>query len=81
MIQDPSTAGLSKLLKRLGGKSMSFSSERCDPAKAHEGRTTRYSGCLVRVVDERGNAVTKRYFGSIIERDGQFKFLSFTNDF
>jgi hypothetical protein len=35
----------------------------------------------VRVVGEKGDTATKRYFGSIIERGGQFKFLSYTNDF
>ena len=80
-IQDPSTAGLGKLLKRLGGRPMKFVAEMCDPKPLHEGRTTRYAGCLVRVVGEDGAAVTKRYFGSIIERGGQFKFLSYTNDF
>ena len=81
MIQDPSGAGLTKLLQRLGGKPMSFVSQRCDPRPLREGRTTRYAGCLVRVVGENGDTATKRYFGSIIERAGQFKFLSYTNDF
>lgn len=81
LIQDPSTAGLTKLLQRLGGKPVDFVSERCDPKVAREGKSTRYSGCLVRVVNAAGDTVTKRYFGSILERDGRFKFLSFTNDF
>lgn len=81
LIQNPSTAGLSKLLKRLGGKPMTFVSAVCDPKLLHEGRTTRYAGCLVRVVGEQRDTATKRYFGSIIERGGQFKFLSYTNDF
>ena len=41
----------------------------------------RYAGCLVTVVDEKGATVTKRYYGSIVEYGGQFKFLSYTNDF
>ena len=79
-IQDPSTAGLTRLLKRVGGTPVRFVSERCDPRVLREGRTTRYAGCLVRV-SEAGTTATKRYFGSIVERDGQFKFLSYTNDF
>jgi hypothetical protein len=81
LIQDPSTAGLTKLLQRLGGKPMTFVAERCDPKVAREGRTTRYAGCLVTVVAAAGDTVTKRYFGSIVERGGAFKFLSYTNDF
>ena len=81
MIQDPSGSGLSKLLTRLGGKPMTFVSEKCEPNPLHEGRTTRFSGCLVRVLGSNGDTATRRYFGSIIERGGQFKFLSYTNDF
>jgi hypothetical protein len=81
MIQDPSAAGFSKLLHRLGGERLRYLSHRCDPAVQWEGRTTRHAGCLVRVVLPAGDTATKRYFGSIVERDGQFKFLSYTNDF
>ena len=81
MIQDPSSAGLGKLLKRLGGMPMRFVAERCDPKALHEGAVTRYSGCLVDVVDATGATVTKRYYGSVVEYKGKFKFLSYTNDF
>src|SRR5262245_23982981 len=81
LIQDPSSAGLTKLLRRLGGQRIAFVSERCDPKVEHEGKTTRYVGCLVTVVTPSGDTATKRYFGSIIERGGQFKFLSYKNDF
>jgi hypothetical protein len=81
MIQDPSAAGFSKLLRRLGGERLAYLGHRCDPAVHEEGRTRRYAGCLVRVVLPAGDTATKRYFGSIVERDGQFKFLSYTNDF
>ena len=81
MIQDPSTAGLGKLLKRLGGKPVRFVAERCDANVLHEGAVTRYAGCLVDIVDETGAKVTKRYYGSVVEYKGQFKFLSYTNDF
>lgn len=81
LIQDPSTAGLTKLLDRLGGKPMSFVSERCEPKVAVEGRVRRYTGCLVTVVTAAGDTATKRYFGSIVELNGQFKFLSYSNKF
>lgn len=80
MIQQPSSVGLSRLLKRAGGKPLQFVSEKCDPKVLREGRITRYAGCLVRVVNEKGDTSTRRYYGSIVEHDGQFKFLSYTND-
>lgn len=79
LIQNPSTSGLTRLVRRLGGTPMRYVSHSCDPKQLHEGRTTRYAGCVVRVVDAQGDTVTKRFFGSIIERGGTYKFLSFTN--
>ena len=81
LIQNPSTSGLTRLVRRLGGTPMRYVDHRCEPKPVREGHNTRYTGCLVRVVDERGDTVTKRYFGSILERDGRFKFLSYTNQF
>ncbi len=81
LIQNPSTSGLTRLVRRLGGKPMTYVSHKCDPKVLHEGRTTRYAGCLVTIVDAGNETVTKRYFGSIVERGGQFKFMSFTNQF
>jgi hypothetical protein len=80
MIQQPSSAGLGKLLKRVGGTPIRFVGERCDPKVLHEGAVTRYAGCLVDVFDGTGAKTTKRYYGSIVEYRGQFKFLSYTND-
>lgn len=79
LIQNPSTSGLTRLVRRLGGKPITYVSQRCDPTIVHEGHNVRYTGCLVRIVDERGDTVTKRWFGSILERGGRFKFLSYTN--
>jgi hypothetical protein len=81
LIQNPSTSGLTRLVRRLGGRPMTYLGHACDPKVVHEGRNVRYSGCLIHLVDERGDTVTKRYFGSILERDGRFKFLSYTNQF
>ena len=81
LIQNPSTSGLTRLVRRLGGKPMTYVAHKCDPKVAHEGRNTRYVGCLITIIDAEGKTVTKRYFGSIIERDGQYKFMSYTNQF
>ena len=80
MIQDPSGVGYRRMLGRLAGKRMAFAWERCEPRVLREGDVNRYTGCLVRIVDERGDSATKRLFGSIVSYRGQFKFLSYTND-
>ena len=81
LIQNPSTSGLTRLVRRLGGKPIVYLGHSCDPKIVREGKNVRYAGCLLRLVDEKGDTVTKRYFGSILERDGRFKFLSYTNQF
>ena len=81
LIQNPSADGIKRLLDRFSGKQLVYISHACDPKVQHDGRTTRYTGCLVTVIEPTGSEVTRRYFGSIVERDGQFKFLSYTNQF
>ncbi|MFL5617111.1 MAG: hypothetical protein ACJ79A_01810 [Gemmatimonadaceae bacterium] len=80
MIQNPSDAGFRKLLRRAAGQPWTFVRQRCEPKVSHDGAVDRYSGCLVRIVDARGDSATKRLFGSIVSYRGAFKFLSYTND-
>ncbi len=79
LMQDASVRGLTRLLRRYSGKPMSFVGVRCDPEVHREGRNTRYSGCLVRIVEASGDTTNRRWFGSIVECEGAFKFLSYTN--
>ncbi len=80
MIQNASDAGFRKLLARAAGQPLTFVWQRCEPRVLHEGPVDRYTGCLVRIVDGRGDSVTKRLFGSIVSYRGAFKFLSYAND-
>ncbi len=80
MIQDPSIAGFTKLFRRVGGHPLTFVRERCERKVLHEGQVDRYTGCIVDIVDEQGDSVTKRLFGSIVEYRGRYKFLSYNND-
>jgi hypothetical protein len=80
MIQDPSVGGFTRLVRRLSGHPMTLVAHECEPKVLHEGKVHRYTGCLVRIVDERGDTVTRRLFGSIVSYEGRFKFLSYTND-
>jgi len=79
LIQNPSTDGLTKLLRTMGGKPIAYAGLECDPKVLHEGRVTRYAGCLVRISDAKGDTSTRLMFGSIVELGGVYKFLSYTN--
>ena len=80
LIQDPSGAGFRRLIGRLAGHPMTFVWQRCEPTVLREGDVDRHTGCLVRIVDERGDSITRRLFGSIVSHRGRYKFLSYTND-
>jgi hypothetical protein len=79
LIQNPSADGLKKLLRTMGGKPITYVADKCDPKVHHEGRITRYSGCIVRIAHANGDTTTRLLFGSIVELGGVYKFLSYTN--
>ncbi|HEX7981460.1 MAG TPA: hypothetical protein VF461_22810 [Gemmatimonadaceae bacterium] len=79
LIQNPSTDGLTKLLRTMGGKPITYVAHKCDPKVVREGRITRYSGCIVQIADAKGDTTTRLMFGSIVELGGVYKFLSYTN--
>jgi len=51
---------------------------RCDKAEV-DGRLTLWTRCVVRV-RESGRVKELRLFGTIVERDGRFKFTSYASD-
>lgn len=76
----PSEVGLSRLLSRLGGRPIEVLETRCPDAVTREGRNTIVAGCVVRIRDQ-GETRELRLFGPLIERDGHWKVLSWTNAF
>ena len=70
----------SRLLHRFGGKPFGYAGFSCDNTLAREGANTLSPGCAVRFIEPGRRDTTRlRMFGSIVERDGRFKFLSLTN--
>ncbi|HET7230388.1 MAG TPA: hypothetical protein VFJ16_10330 [Longimicrobium sp.] len=75
-----SEKGIGRLFQRRGGQSMGYVSTRCDPRPRAEGRNRLWDRCRVTLRHD-GEAKSERLFGTIIERDGEFKFLSYKNEF
>jgi hypothetical protein len=46
-----------------------------------QGANKIWTDCSVRFVDTLGNTKTTKLFGSIIERERRFKFVSYVNDY
>jgi hypothetical protein len=76
MIEQNGVKGEARLLRRFGGGEIRFTGHSCLHPPVTEGANRLWQGCTVEV-ETHG---TVRLFGTIIEREGRFKFVSFAND-
>jgi hypothetical protein len=79
-VQD-SEKGLSRALAAYAGSGITLRHHHCAPEPSLEGPNRIWRDCTLELQDSRGTIMTKRWFGAILERDGRYKFLSFSNDF
>jgi hypothetical protein len=79
-IRNPSETGFIRLLRRLGGQPLHAVAYHCDPKPDRQGSNLLWTGCAIRVKQPDGSVGSHRLFGSIIERDGRFKFVSYANE-
>jgi hypothetical protein len=78
-LQQGNRTSVLRLLRELGGRPLGYAGLVCDRPSLEQGENRIWSGCRVRI--ERGDSAQEmRLFGALIERDGGFKVLSFTND-
>ncbi len=81
-IQASSAKGMARVLERYGQRPLAFERLACerDTAQFVSGPTVAWAPCTVTY---RGNdsTLTRRLFGTILERDGAAKFLGYANDF
>ena len=75
-----SEKGLARVVSRLRGSSLNVRGYRC-AREAREGSNRFWSQCVVEYDDQHEGPASRRLFGTIIERGGQYKFLSYANDF
>lgn len=81
LLERESSAGLTRLLSRLGGQQLRLSDYDCPAPAEQQDANVLWPKCVVRVTTPNGEVVRGRLFGTIIERDGWWKFMSFANDF
>jgi len=80
-IENPSASGFTRLVRRLAGKGLRYTGYTCSGGVDRQGRNMIWTNCSVNIGDDREPVRPRRLFGSIIERDGHFKFVSFANEF
>lgn len=74
-----SEKGLTRILQRFGGVPLDLAGYRCAAEPQQEGPNRFWHACtLTTRVD--GAPPVMRWFGSIWERDGRFKFVAYAND-
>jgi hypothetical protein len=80
-IANPSDAGYTRLVRRLGGQPFEYERHTCEKATERQGKNTLWLDCTIRVITPQRETTTQRWFGTIIERDGRYKVMSFRNQF
>lgn len=77
-----SASGLSRVVARVGGAPIRLLDYACGPTPKVEGENRYHEQCYVRYRRTgAGSVERRRLFGSIMERDGRFKFVGYANDF
>ncbi|HEU4699027.1 MAG TPA: hypothetical protein VFS40_07605 [Gemmatimonadales bacterium] len=80
-LQLASEKGVGRLVERLGGRPLGYVGLTCpDSAVVAAGPVRLHPGCRVRRLVGR-DTVAQRLFGTVLERDGRFKLLTYANDF
>ncbi len=80
LIQNESSRGITRALRRYGGRPLRYLGHRCDPEEPEvQGPNRIWTGCVVIFTGPDGKPVEEQLFGSILERQGRYKFISFSN--
>ena len=80
LTQANSSKGITRVFDRLGGRELGYLSHRCDSNPRTQGANLVWESCTVRLSQVAGGSEL-RLFGSIVERGGRVKFVSYANDF
>ena len=80
-ISGQSSSGLSRAIQRRAPQQFTYVSHECAPRSEVQGANRLWLQCTVRLVSPAGEMTSQRLFGTIVERQGRFKFLSFANQF
>jgi hypothetical protein len=79
MEQGNSEKGVQHLLADRAGLPLGVVAYRCDPVTSRQGQNTVIGPCVVRRTMSGRDTIEERLFGLIVERGGQFKFVSYAN--
>ena len=75
-----SEKGLTRLMQRLGGTGAAFAALHCEPEPTLQGPNRLWEQCRAQLRGAPAGFRAQRLFGTIVERDGRFKFVSYKTD-
>jgi hypothetical protein len=75
-----SQKGVTRLLSQYGGQPLRIADNACKAPPRLEGNNTLWLDCVQHVVEEQSDTTVIRLFGGVLERNGRFKILSYSND-
>jgi hypothetical protein len=76
-----SEKGITRVMRRLGGGQARFGGYACEAAPQAEGPNRYWHACTVETIAPDGEKATLKLFGSLVERGGRWKIVSYANDF
>ena len=76
-----SEKGITRVLRRLGGGQARFGGYGCEASPQVEGPNRYWHACTVETIAHDGEKATLKLFGSLVERGGRWKIVSYANDF
>ncbi len=79
-IETNTSQGFVRLMQRWAGSPLRSTGYKCDAEPKIEGKNRIWSRCRIQVAPPGGDPQEVALFGSILERDGLFKFISYAND-
>jgi hypothetical protein len=71
--------GIVRALREYGGRSLGYAGHSCNDENVMVGENRLWNACGVKLRRD-GETIEVRLFGTIVERDARFKFLSYSND-
>lgn len=79
--QQESEKGITRVLRRLGGGQARFGAYTCEAAPQVEQGNRYFHACTVETIARDGEKAPLKLFGSMIERGGRWKIVSYANSF
>lgn len=79
-VNEASEKGIVRTLRRYGGSRLRFEALNCPDSAVAEGPNRITIGCQLRFAAADSAARSLQLFGSLIERDGRWKFVSYANE-